>query len=583
MRFSLASLRAVASARLSAEQKLWLSEIRHAEQPWQQRASGAVKQLRTKIRPRQTPVEPTASTIATNFDAHEQLRRNLAQVCANLRNGRVEYVELPRLSPFNPVIVISESEVLQAYDALKALPLVAGWRLEVLGQGGISLSAKRARQSPSSIFSFVCERRLAAPNGRILSSARESVTVEVWKELGADEHRVDGATHLSGTLHRRLTQRRPFVEYFTPRMWRTAVDQNEGAVPFKVPHIYSVTEPVDIVFTWVDGRDPEWRRQRLLAQAEIDVAEINESAVSESRFVSRDELRYSFRSIEYYASWVNHIYLVTDGQLPEWLDVSHPKITVVDHRDIFRDPQVLPVYNSHAIESQLHHIPGLSERYIYMNDDIFFMRPVAPELFFESNGLSKFFPSTAPLDLAPGSPRDLPVLSAAKNGRRYIESEFLRTVTNKFKHTPHAQLRSVLYRMESEHQDLFDAVAASRFRHPDDFSIPSALYHFHAYLIRRAVRGSISYAYMDIARADAAMYLRRLLRRRDLDVLCLNDTNTDVSAVEEIDTLMANFFVNRFPVQSSFEVAPGESVATNEDKTSRWPVGIEDFDQKGNG
>ena len=100
-----------------------------------------------------------------------------------------------------------------------------------------------------------------------------------------------------------------------------------------------------------------------------------------------------------YASWVRTIYLVTDGQVPHWLDTGHPRIRLVDHRQIFRDQSALPVFNSHAIESQLHHIDGLAEHYLYLNDDMFFGRPVEPELFFHGNGIAKFFVSKTPIDL----------------------------------------------------------------------------------------------------------------------------------------------------------------------------------------
>src|SRR5699024_5053315 len=131
-----------------------------------------------------------------------------------------------------------------------------------------------------------------------------------------------------------------------------------------------------------------WRSRMLAERDGVDPDAVEESATAESRFASRDELRFSLRSVEYYASWFNHIYLVTDGQVPDWLDLNHPKLTVVDHKEIFADTTVLPVFNSHAIESQPHHIAGLTERYLYLNDDVFFMRPTEPELFFEGNGLA---------------------------------------------------------------------------------------------------------------------------------------------------------------------------------------------------
>ena len=96
-------------------------------------------------------------------------------------------------------------------------------------------------------------------------------------------------------------------------------------------------------------------------------------------------------------------------------------------------------------------------------------------------------------------------------------------------------------------------MARSTFRHPDDLSIPSALYHFYAYAIGRAIPGSIRYAYMDIARDDAELYFLRLSRRRDLDVHCLNDTNTADADQEKLDAMMREFLEYQLPIPSTFE------------------------------
>src|SRR5699024_5299744 len=117
----------------------------------------------------------------------------------------------------------------------------------------------------------------------------------------------------------------------------------------------------------------------------------------------------------------------------------------------------------------------------------------------------------------------------------------------------HPQLRSVLAKMETEHSDEFARVARSAFRHPDDLSIPSALYHFYAYAIGHAIPGSIRYAYMDIARDDAELYFLRLSRRRDLDVLLLNDTNTVAADQEELNAMMRDFLESQLPIPSTFE------------------------------
>src|SRR5690606_32380528 len=101
------------------------------------------------------------------------------------------------------------------------------------------------------------------------------------------------------------------------------------------------------------------------------------------------ELRYSLRSIEAFAPWFNRIFIVTNGQVPAWLR-DDPKVVVVTHSEIL-EPQYLPTFNSHVIGSALHRIPGLSEHYIYFNDDVFLLRPISRNEAFSDGGLSYAF------------------------------------------------------------------------------------------------------------------------------------------------------------------------------------------------
>ncbi|WP_309130376.1 stealth family protein [Brevibacterium sp.] len=542
----LAPVRGTVASRLSVRQKLLVSKLRHGELDWQEYAKQSVVALPGRAK---FECEPADSIHVSQSATEENLRR----IRQKLSDAGIEFVELPRRGLDCPLLVVPRSRMRTTLSALDRLPAARGWERSFEDTRLGRISERQAARKFDEIARVRCRRRVDAPNGRELSSPCEDIIVEFWDHLGPREQRVDGSTHVSGTLHRRVRNPRILVEYLTPGMWDDAVRNRDRKVEFEAPDIYSVRGPVDVVYTWVDGSDVAWKKRQLSARGMTDEAQLNATALSASRFTNRNELMYSLRSLESYASWVNHVFIVTDQQVPEWLDTSNPKVTIVDHREIFRDPTHLPVFNSHAIESQLHHIEGLSEHYLYMNDDLFFMRPTSPELFFTGNGMSKFFPSTAPLDVAEPSARDLPVLSAAKHGREFILTTHGRTVSHKFKHTPHPQLRSVLSEMERNNPELFDAVSASKFRHPDDYSIASSLYHFHAYAEGRAIDAGIRYAYMDIARQDAALYLHRLARRRDLDVLCLNDTDFGNGDPEALTAQLTEFLEDRFPFPSSFE------------------------------
>lgn len=134
---------------------------------------------------------------------------------------------------------------------------------------------------------------------------------------------------------------------------------------------YEPPEPIDLVYTWVNGTD-----ERLLEQMSQYT---NDHEMHSNRFSDNNELMYSLRSIEKFAPWVRHIYIVTNGQIPSWLNLENPRISVVPHSDIVQPEMAdvaLPTFSSMAIEMMLHRIPNLSERFIYMNDDIFLGHPL---------------------------------------------------------------------------------------------------------------------------------------------------------------------------------------------------------------
>jgi hypothetical protein len=147
----------------------------------------------------------------------------------------------------------------------------------------------------------------------------------------------------------------------------------------------SYTEPfeIDLVYLWVDGNDAEWLARK--AQFAGKSANLDIEAVTGARSANNDELKYSLRSTEKYAPWIRRIFIVTDGQRPEWLDMQNGKISIVDIRELI-PPEALPCYNSVIIEHFLYRIPGLSEHFLYANDDMFFNAAVTPAFFFTPEG-----------------------------------------------------------------------------------------------------------------------------------------------------------------------------------------------------
>lgn len=138
------------------------------------------------------------------------------------------------------------------------------------------------------------------------------------------------------------------------------------------------TDAIDFVVTWVDGTDSEWNKLRKMYLHENEIVP---SGNGVGRYRDWDSFRYWFRAVEKYAPWVRYIYLVTWGHVPKWLNTLCPKLKIVKHTD-FIPEKFLPTFNSNSIELNMFRIPGLSENFVYYNDDTFLCRSVVPEEFF---------------------------------------------------------------------------------------------------------------------------------------------------------------------------------------------------------
>lgn len=136
---------------------------------------------------------------------------------------------------------------------------------------------------------------------------------------------------------------------------------------------------IDIVITWVDGSDERWLSEKY----KYDTKNKNDSN-SSIRYRDWGLLKYWFRSIEQNAPWINHIYLITCGHYPMWLNLENAKLTLIKHSD-YIPQKYLPTFNSNVIELYMHRIKNLSDKFIYFNDDMFLIDKVSPSDFFKDD------------------------------------------------------------------------------------------------------------------------------------------------------------------------------------------------------
>ena len=490
------------------------------------------RQRRLPALRRITPIVEPGAPIPARTPA--QLRKAaLDQVVTALRAVGVPYLRIPVAEPGRAGIAVA------ADDRAAVLAVLGGW--EQLRE--VHVAPPAARRDTAGVLAV-------SRNDGSRGDHRYGCDIEFWTRRGdtlvaprpnpvADEVPADGPAVLVPEA------------VFSP-----FADAADGSAYPTRPVFAAVAPdrvrfPVDAVYTWVDGSDPAWQARRAAAAPE----HTGPQTANDSRYVANDELRHSLRSVHAYAPWLRRIFIVTDDQVPGWLDTADDRVTVVSHREIFGTDGVLPTFNSQAIESRLHHIPGLAEHFLYLNDDVFFARPTTPEMFFTSGGLTRFFPSPGAL-MGSGERTgdDLPVNAAGKNTRTLIERTFGVRVTRKMRHTPHPCRRSVLAELAERFPAEVAATARHQFRHPEDVALPSSLVHFWAWLTGRGVPSPIGYHYLDLAEPETPIRLAKLLRLRNVDVFCLNDTDADEATAAEQAALLREFLPAYFPVRSPYEL-----------------------------
>ncbi|XP_045214373.2 N-acetylglucosamine-1-phosphotransferase subunits alpha/beta-like [Mercenaria mercenaria] len=188
------------------------------------------------------------------------------------------------------------------------------------------------------------------------------------------------------------------VFYFSVRRYKDVLNlEDNDDQPSHVNNSYTTKAPssestnriedndsVDIVYTWVNGSDERFKHDletflKVLNRKQGDVLVLN-------RYFDFGPLKYSLRSVEQNANWIRKIFLVTNGQIPSWLRLDNPRLTLVTHEEIFQNKNDLPTFASQAVECHLHRIKGLSKKFIYMSNDIIFTSAVVLEDFVTQSG-----------------------------------------------------------------------------------------------------------------------------------------------------------------------------------------------------
>jgi hypothetical protein len=249
-------------------------------------------------------------------------------------------------------------------------------------------------------------------------------------------------------------------------------------------------EPVDVVYTWVDDSFPgylEYLRQYADSSHDLNPNRTRDNI---------DILKYNLRSLVAHVPWVRHVYLVTcRPQAPHWLNTDHPGLTLI-HHDSFMPTRILPTFNSFAILTNLYRIEGLSERFLYVEDDMFFGRP-APRDFFEmEDGRIRVYPrigrtcSPAKRD----SGRLSPWNTALAYSNYLLDAAFGAARRRSVNHVPFLIDRTIWAEMIERWPEDFARTSASRFRAKYNV-VPEFMYLYYTLLTGRGALASLAETY----------------------------------------------------------------------------------------
>jgi hypothetical protein len=321
--------------------------------------------------------------------------------------------------------------------------------------------------------------------------------------------------------------------------------------------------PVDAVYLWADPSDKEWanRRSKVLEAAGSDkFCTINVDPGPPREPL--DELRFSLRSVERYLGGVRNIYLVVDRQLPTWLNLEHPKLHVIEVEDLIVDPDAYPCFNTQAIESYFAKIPGLSERFLYLNDDFFLTEPINADDFFSPEGHPRVRLGRALAPVGQPTVADEGDAAGTMNAGHTLDAAFGKRTRFTVMHRPYPHRRSLFIDAEERFPEAFAETRASRFRSPSMYALHSFLIPYFASEIGRAELVPPRLAEKDMFHWSSDPVTSRTTEQRVHahrgNAFCMQEVRGEgitPAAAEAFHKFMESLY----PARSTFEKTPPES------------------------
>lgn len=339
-------------------------------------------------------------------------------------------------------------------------------------------------------------------------------------------------------------------------------------------------EQIDFVIPWVDGNDEKWGETKT-KYADLELRTVDSSNV---RYRDYGLLKYWFRGVEEFAPWVNRVFLITNGQIPTWINLDASKLIWVKHED-YIPKEYLPTFSANPIELPLCKIAELSEKFVYFNDDFFLLQPVSVSHFFRK-GLPVMNPSSSLTIPRYGYDQfahlmlnNVMVINShfkareviGQNMRNWLSpfrvgfksavSNFIPFYLGYFTgfanpHLPSPFLKSVCEEVWNQEENNLTNTMCHRFRSNDDVT-QYLFYDWHLSSkqfvpMHRKKMGKFFTLQSDMSSNNMIL---KAVKEQSYPVVCINDSASRLS-VEEFDRLMNDLktaFESILPRKSSFE------------------------------
>ena len=306
---------------------------------------------------------------------------------------------------------------------------------------------------------------------------------------------------------------------------------------------------LDLVYLWVNGSDPVLIKSIKLA---LNSNSSNtEDATTANRFRELGQFKFSIRSVQKNLPMARRIFIVTNNQVPTWLDRSHPQIRIVDHSEL----GLTNTFNSMAIQSVIHRIPTLSSPFLYVEDDIYFSSPVSLSDLWRNEKAVWYLAQETGMDYKSGNDYAKSILRSKYLVDKYKSTQYFIRPNGNLIYNGHIAMMVLIEEMNGiweRYPEVMKNISQHSVRDKSDPHIWS-LYTFSVDQSNVVFDYAKNHGFFYLMDKNYKETLENMLKHRLAKFICINDDFTDhvkETVIEEI----VGVYENLFPEKSDFEL-----------------------------